>query len=259
MEPITLEEMKAVKLMNRTDTKFVTNQQMLMQLLQLVDDQYFIQHNNGKDMANYHTLYFDTMDNSMYIQHHNGHKSRQKLRIRSYVDSDLHFLEIKTKDNHGRTKKKRESLDFSRNEKSEKSVCNFFGDELMKCYPLSSHLSFLNELLWLDPLGMQPKIENNFSRITLVNKGKTERLTIDMNLGFHNIETGNSINLDNIVIVELKRDSLQPSPILPVLNQLRIFTMGFSKYCIGMALTNSRLKQNRFKERLRMIERISNN
>jgi len=33
-EPITLEQMSGVKLMNRTDTKFVTNREKLQELLQ---------------------------------------------------------------------------------------------------------------------------------------------------------------------------------------------------------------------------------
>ena len=34
---------------------------------------------------------------------------------------------------------------------------------------------------------LQPALNNHFSRITLVNKAKTERLTIDSGLRFHNL------------------------------------------------------------------------
>ena len=40
------------------------------------------------------------------------------------------------------------------------------------------------------------------------------------------------------------------------LRQLRIHPHGFSKYCIGSALTNPDLRQNRFKIRLRDTEKI---
>lgn len=235
--PITLEEMSAVKLMNRTDTKFVTTESKLREILSMAADDYFVQEISGEREANYHTLYYDTQVNSMYLAHHNGKKTRQKLRIRSYVDSDLHFLEVKTKNNHGRTKKKRVTIN---------------GESLLP------YKEFLTDKLWFDHNEMLPKIENQFKRITLVNKKKTERLTIDCNLRFHNFETDARLSLDNIVIVELKRDGLQPSPILSILNKLRIRPMGFSKYCMGMAMTNPTLKQNRFKQRIRKI-RTSNN
>lgn len=237
--------MKSVKLMNRSDTKFVTSTRLLEQLLEMIDDEYFIQVTDGNSIAPYHTLYFDTPDCRMYTIHHNGIKRRQKLRIRSYVDSQLHFLEVKTKDNHGKTKKKRVAVDV------DPSTC------LTEAFSAPvDNASFLERHLWYDPALMTPQIENSFSRITLVNRLKTERLTIDTRLRYHNLITDARCSLDNIAIIELKRDSLQPSPIIPHLLRLRIFSMGFSKYCMGMALTNPDLKQNRFKERLRLVSKF---
>ena len=43
MQPITLAEMSGVKLMNRTDTKFVTTMPRLLQLLQMAQSDYFVQ------------------------------------------------------------------------------------------------------------------------------------------------------------------------------------------------------------------------
>ena len=106
-DPITLEQMSDIRLMNRTDTKFVTTEPKLRQLLMLAKDDYFVQEIDGERIAPYYTLYFDTDDCAMYTTHESGHTNRQKLRIRSYVNSGLNFLEVKTKNNHGRTKKKR--------------------------------------------------------------------------------------------------------------------------------------------------------
>ena len=82
-QPISLDEMSGIKLMNRTDTKFVTTVDRLKLLLMLAKDDYRIQENEGVRNANYYTAYFDTPDNNMYIVHQNGHAGRQKLRIRS--------------------------------------------------------------------------------------------------------------------------------------------------------------------------------
>ena len=46
--PISLEQMSSVKLMNRPDTKFVTTQQRLQQLLTMALKDYYIQEIDGQ-------------------------------------------------------------------------------------------------------------------------------------------------------------------------------------------------------------------
>jgi len=244
-EPITLEQMKDIRLMNRIDTKFVTTVPMLRRLLEMAADDYYVQETGGLRISPYYTLYFDTDDCAMYNRHQVGHLSRQKIRIRSYVDADLHFLEVKTKNNHGRTKKKRIAVEgFS------PIRHNLFDVQS------SAYADFLHTYLKYDPATLMEQVENRFERITLVNKGKTERLTIDMNLEFHNLSTDRRRPMGEVVIIELKRDGNQPSPILHLLRELRIKPHGFSKYCIGSALTNESLRRNRIKPKLHDIEKL---
>ena len=47
-EPISLEQMSGVKLMNRTDTKFVTTTERLQQLLQMARNDYYVQEIYGE-------------------------------------------------------------------------------------------------------------------------------------------------------------------------------------------------------------------
>ena len=246
-DPITLDEMSGIRLMNRTDTKFVTTRPMLERLLLMAHEEYYAQQIGNSRMAAYYTVYFDTPDCQMYTVHETGHTNRQKLRIRSYVDSHLNFLEVKTKNNKGRTKKKRVSLD------------NFSPDE-SELFDVQSaaYADFLHEHLRYDPVTLSRQLENRFDRITLVNKGKTERLTIDTNLRFHNVATDSYRFMDGIVIIELKRDGLVPSPILHMLRDLRIKPHGFSKYVVGSALTNSQLHCNRMKPKVADIQRLLN-
>ena len=234
---ITLEEMGSVKLMNRTDTKFVTNMKHLCQLLEMAQDDYYIQEIGGERNMEYDTTYFDTLDYDMYNQHQWGHTNRQKIRFRTYVSSNLQFMEVKTKNNHGRTKKKRiEVIDMNLTDATKRD--------------------FLAKTLRYDVDALQPHMHNFFRRITLVNKAKTERLTIDTDLQFHNVQTATERDMGPLVIIELKRDGLVYSPVLAMLRQLRIHPHGFSKYCMGAALTNSGLSVNRFKMKLRDVERI---
>ncbi|MBE6248790.1 MAG: polyphosphate polymerase domain-containing protein [Prevotella sp.] len=230
--PITLEEMSSVKLMNRTDTKFVTNLQKLRELLEMAQQDYYVQDIDGGRNLEYDTTYFDTTSFDMYCVHQHGHTNRQKIRFRTYCISGLQFMEVKTKNNHGRTKKKRiEVTDMNLN------------DEEKRLF-LGKHLRYGVDTL-------QPALNNHFSRITLVNKGKTERLTIDSGLRFHNLVNDTNLDMDDLVIIELKRDGLVYSPVLEMLRQLRIQPHGFSKYCMGSALTGSdHLAVNRFKRKL---------
>lgn len=225
-----------MKLMNRTDTKFVTTESRLRALLRLATDDYMLQAIDGEVIMPYYTRYYDTTDCEMYRHHLHGKLTRKKVRLRRYVQSDVEFLEVKRKNNKGRTDKRRIPSDAELTE--------------------DRRNGFLTEMSGYSNNDLVPQIENNFHRMTLVNKARTERLTIDMDLRFHNLTTGNDRDLSGLVIIELKRDGRVPSPIAAILQQLRIKPSGFSKYCIGMALTHPELPSNRFKPRLKMIDKL---
>ena len=235
--PISLEQMSGVKLMNRTDTKFVTTTERLRLLLQMARNDYYVQEIDGIRNLEYDTTYFDTTAFDMYNQHQWNHTNRQKIRFRTYCISGLQFMEVKTKNNHGRTKKKR--IEVTDMDVMEPTKHNF----------LDNHLRYKAEKL-------QPTLNNHFSRVTLVNKAKTERLTIDSGLHFNNMVSGIEKDMGNLVIVELKRDGQVYSPVLEMLRQLHIHPHGFSKYCMGSALTNPELSVNRFKRKLIEINKI---
>ena len=93
--PISLKEMEGVELMNRTDTKFVVSLDQLLSILEEVKKTYRILEVNDVRFSHYETLYYDTDEFLFYTRHHNGKKNRWKIRKRSYVDSDLSFLELK--------------------------------------------------------------------------------------------------------------------------------------------------------------------
>ena len=236
-EPISLQEMESVKLMNRIDTKYVVSIQQLPDILTKAQPSYFVQEIDGMRIADYDTMYYDTPSLDMYMRHHDRQLVRQKIRVREYVNSDLTFLEIKRKNNKGRTKKKRIVITDLQSQAQE--VHDFVGSK-----------SWYN---WED---LSPKLRTVFRRITLVNKQKTERLTIDLDLKFDNQVNGRSEQIDGMVIIELKRDGNQPSPMLGIMQSEHVKQLKVSKYCIGTALTNPDIKQNRFKQKIRKIRKI---
>ncbi len=235
--PVTLQEMEKVRLMNRTDTKYVTSLAILSALLDRLLADYRVQEVDGVRNIPYHTIYLDTPGCAMYLAHQNGRRVREKIRVRTYTLSGLTFLEVKNKNNKGRTDKKRIRV---------KGV-----DTL----PADGADSFLNQHAWYTLPDLQPQLENRFHRITLVNRAMTERLTIDTGVNFCNLLTRQEASLDNQVIIELKRDGRRESQVHNVLRELRVRPSSFSKYCIGSALTNPGLKQNSFKQKIKQLNR----
>lgn len=240
MPPITLEEMAAIRLMKRTDQKYLTNMDTLLRLLKLTETCYFSQNVNGNRISSYATTYWDDKNAGMYRMHQTGRRPRQKVRVRTYMDSNLSFLEIKNKDNHDKTFK-----------------CRVPVPSLDAVIKGGAGQDFLTEKTGLTFKDIAPAVGNRFKRITLVNFGKTERLTIDFDIRFYNYVTGKEATMGNIVVIELKRDGRVPSPILPLLRSLRIKPSGFSKYCMGATVTNPNLRINRFKKKLVKIRKVA--
>ncbi len=238
-KPITLEEMSEIRLMNRTDTKYVTNKKTLVKFLERAKEKYYAQEIDGARIANYMTVYWDTPEHRFYNDHRTGRSPRNKVRVRTYMDCDLTFLEVKQKNNRGRTKKKRVKV-------PSQQINGSNGNE-----------EFLQKLVQQGVEDMHPAVKNKFRRITLVNYEKTERLTIDFDVRFYNMESSEEASVGELVVIELKRDGNTDTPALDILRELRIKSSGFSKYCIGSVLTNKSLKRNLFKPRLVKLSRLS--
>lgn len=253
-EPISLSEMESVKLMNRIDTKYAVPMSILPSILEAAKEDYFAQEIDGKRIATYDTMYYDTEDMDMYIRHHDRQLVRQKIRVRQYVDSDLTFLEIKRKNNKGRTKKKRIAVPGFDISAETPSVLKHKKrpDEPVT---VEEFIDTKSRYSWN---AITPHLWTKFHRITLVNKEKTERLTIDLDLIWDNVVSGEKKTFADLVIIELKRDGNVPSRMTDIMTDHRIHPFKISKYCIGTALTSPNLKKNRFKKKIRLIEKMLN-
>jgi len=254
-EPISLSQMEGVKLMNRIDTKYAVPISILPHILQAAQSDYYAQEINGRRIATYDTMYYDTDSLDMYIRHHDRQLVRQKIRVRQYVDSALTFLEIKRKNNKGRTKKKRIVVPGFDITADTPSVLKHKkgADEPVT---VKSFIDAKSRYEWSE---ISPHLWTKFHRITLVNKAKTERLTIDMDLVWDNVVSGEAKTYPELVIIELKRDGNVPSKMTDIMLAHRIHPFKISKYCIGTALTTPGIKANRFKKKIRLIEKMLHN
>ncbi len=243
MSPISLQEMSAVKLMDRIDTKYLLSKSQLHEAFALLADSYSVQTIVGEAVAPYHTLYFDTPDLQMFTMHQNGKLTRQKLRVRRYRQNDTTFFELKNKNNRGKTLKTRLTIPV---------------EDFHNCLSLPQVSDFVAQSTVYTIDTLLPQVENHFNRITLVDNARTERVTIDSDISFFNHSTGLSHDsMTDLVVVEVKQNpSLRAgSRIVAVLQQLRIQPRRVSKYCLGTVLTNPDAKYNRYKDKIRYIEK----
>jgi hypothetical protein len=242
MNTISLDEMADIRLMDRVDLKFVAPVSLLPLFLEDMLPYFKVQAIDDKRIAPYSTQYLDTPDLKMFVMHQNGKLNRQKIRIRSYIESNLSFLEIKNKNNKGRTSKKRIPVAFT---------------QLASIRDLTEEIAFLDENSLFGSHTLEPALFNNFDRITLVNNKATERITIDLNLSFRNYKTGNEVSLDDLMVLELKQDGWQHSDFRDILFRSRIKPLSFSKYCMGTVLTNPGVKYNQFKRKCNIINKLA--
>jgi hypothetical protein len=235
-EPISLKKSEKVKLLDRYSSKFWLRENQLNELLLLLKDDYYILEINGIREQKYNSFYFDTPEDVLYKNHHNGKANRAKIRKREYIDSGDCFLEIKIKSNKGKTLKYRIP--------SNTSPCEFTSDEK----------DFLHGHYDADCKNLLTKIFNSFYRITLVSKDFRERCTIDTNIEF---ATGNkTVRINGLSILEIKqKQKIQKSKLTESLGNLKIYPEGFSKYCMGRALVEPDIKKNNFKPLLLKIQR----
>jgi len=235
-DKITLSEMDNVKLMDRTDTKFAFNISHLAETLEKLPEFYRIMEIDGERLHDYKSLYFDTENRKFYIEHHNRRVNRNKIRFREYVGSGLTFLEIKLKNNKGKTIKKRIKVDSISDNITEKQQ------------------DYINKIIGY-PIKVSSKQWINFSRVTFVHKTQKERLTMDVNLTFsHNEKKG---DLKDIVIAEVKQERMsRSSDFMKIVKEMRILPFRLSKYCMSSLKLWPELKQNRFKKKQIFINKL---
>lgn len=238
----SLEDQKRSSLMNRIDTKYVLPATMLPIILSVLSDEYTVLSENNKQIFNYETTYFDTKKREFYLAHHNGKLNRYKVRYRRYVESNRSYMEVKFKNNKGRTIKDRISLN--------------------QISPAQTEINqFINLCLEKKFSPLEKSLHVNYKRITLMNKYRQERLTIDIDIGFQSENNGNIRTLPNIIIAELKRETNNDASYFSKLvKSYNHAPLSFSKYCMGCALTGeSNLKSNRFKPLISQLNKILNN
>lgn len=241
---ISLEELSRAPLMNRTDEKFAFHLGELPEILELIQPYYDVLNIDGKVIFGYTSQYFDDAQYRFFNDHHRAIPNRFKVRIRTYLDTNASFLEVKEKIK-GRTDKRRISI---------KGFTEHFHDE---------ERDFLATRL-RESVDLKPVMVNSYRRITLVNKTSEERLTIDFDIVNGLLDeldpSGNrDQSLAAVVIAELKQPKLdRTSPFYQLMKNRRIRPFRISKFCFGMMdlYGSSIIKSNNFKAKRLFIQKL---
>lgn len=239
-KPVSLNEMDSVKLMNRTDTKYIFPSDRLPAILELARKKYKVLEIEEQRDFSYNTTYLDTHDFLFFYHQTTGKLHRHKVRYRIYESSGVSYLEVKRKTNKNRTIKWRIKNDFQNKTCDEKAL-----EFLQEHIPDSYHC-------------LKPVLLNKFKRITLVGLETLERITLDHTLSFSD-GTGRFIDLPFLAIAELKREGFtNNSPFINIIRQFNIRQTGFSKYCMGSAMLYDLPHKNNLKQKFILLNKVKN-
>jgi hypothetical protein len=238
-DPVSLEQINDVALMNRMESKYVFSSARIPVLLDKLAGRYKVLEIDNIRCFAYKTIYLDSASLFFFEEQMRGRLGRHKVRYREYVSTHTSFLEVKKKTNKGRTIKWRIQNDFSE-------------------VPDDKGSSFLNDHIKNGVADLIPVLENEFLRITFAGIDEMDRITLDFNLSF-SLPGNEKNNLPYIAIAEVKQDGHSHGSVFSgIMKEEGIRQGGFSKYCIGSALVREVPRKNLLKPDLRLINKLQN-
>lgn len=240
-EGVSLADLNArASLASRHERKYVVHAEVLDRLLADWRRHFDVLEIDGKTAFRYRSLYFDGEGYRSFHDHHQGRRIRCKVRTRHYVDVDEHYLEVKLKGARGRTLKSRIAYRPGPCPTLDACAMEEIGRTYFEVYRRP----------WEGAL--QPSIQVNYTRTTLVAKQGGMRVTLDRNLEFIAGSATYSVDPGRI-IVETKSEgrSAVAARTLRGVNLHRVSRC--SKYCIGLAALGLVDRFNNFRSTMNIL------
>ncbi|MCP3939081.1 MAG: polyphosphate polymerase domain-containing protein [Actinomycetia bacterium] len=255
LETVSLEELNTrAALQTRVDRKYLLARCDLATLFDDLETMVRVLEIDGDRRFAYESTYFDTPTLDSYLDAARSRPNRFKIRTRTYLDSDQHFLEVKTRSRGGDTIKTRRSATTtdhcSLTPTSRAFVTETLADEL----PTRSQLS-----LGEGVAALHPTIRTYYRRTTLLVEPNTteqgltatpSRATIDTSLGF--AAPGQMTRFHRELAVIETKSTGRPSPIDRLLWRARYRPVKVSKYGVGLALEHPHLPASKWNRILRL-------
>ena len=240
-EPISLDQLNAgAAMLERLDNKYIVSRGVLQDAIAPLSAKFDVLDINGVRCFAYDTCYFDDPDLRSYYDHHQGRRQRVKVRVRSYRDAGLSFVEVKLKDKRDATIKRRLAyqgdLFATLNDSALAHVDGSYRGLYGKAFEAN----------------LQPVIEMSYRRMTLVAKVGGERMTIDSDIVFRADDQQREVSSE-LFVIETKsaRGNGIADKVLRLLHEHPV--PGCSKYCIGMAALEKVNLVNRFLPAMRRL------
>ena len=241
---ISLDELNnKAEMLSRIDNKYIIRGDRLQQVIAEVADQFDILDIDDCRAFTYDTRYFDDPERSAYYEHHQGLRKGFKVRVRSYADAALCFLEVKVKGTRGMTVKHRLPYDPAQREALSGEAFDFIRSTYSEQYDKPFDYD------------LKRALDLRYKRITLVAKAGGERMTIDTALQFWSGDKTVKLSSD-LFIVETKSALGRGIADLSFRKVHERPTPRCSKYCVGMAALGEVSKWNRFMPTLRKLDLV---
>ncbi|WP_461172558.1 polyphosphate polymerase domain-containing protein [Arthrobacter sp. Z1-9] len=230
---IGLEELNSeAELQTRVDRKYVVPAGLVRQLLDTFRADVRVLEMDGSRSFAYDSVYFDTAGLDSYLLAARGRRRRYKIRTRTYVDSALSFLEVKTEGAREATVKER--IPYHLEDRARLTA---------------EGLDYIRETLTASvgampsgPLG--PVLETRYNRTTLYLPESGSRATIDTDVTWQRPDHTAWV-LDEAVILETKSGSTA-GPLDRHLWSHGVRPSRISKFATGMAALCPDLPANRW-------------
>jgi hypothetical protein len=234
-ESISLSELNAAaELQTRQDRKYIVPVALLATLAPEIASDTRVLRTNGVAKFAYESHYFDTPERASYLAAVRQRPHGYKVRTRSYLDSDTCLLEVKTRNGRGETVKNR--MEYA------------FADRLVLTEQGRSFVRNFAEV-GSDAEDLEPVLQTNYQRTTLVLGNEPVRATVDVGLLFTD-PLGGTVALRDYAVVETKTLGSH-SAIDRLLWHHGHRPETFSKFGIGLAVLHPELPANRWNRVLR--------
>lgn len=235
--PVGLDELvERAGLLTRVDRKYLVPLEEAAHLLRQLPRDAQVLEIGSQRLFEYESVYFDTPDLQAYHLAAHRRRRRFKVRTRTYVDSALCFIEVKTRGSRGTTVKSRIP-----HRPDERGV-------------VEPALAFVTQTLLAhgirDPYGLQwaPTLTTRYRRATVLLPDTGSRLTVDVDLAWH--DGRDALRLPELVVVETKTGSTA-SAADRLLWAHGHRPLRISKYATGLAALRPELPATRWRRTLR--------
>ena len=235
MPTLGLEEVQAdADLQTRTDRKYLVPAADFLAMTRRLDGALAALEIDGLRRFDYESVYFDTPELEAHHAHAHGRRHRWKVRTRSYLDSGLCTLEVKSEGGRGETIKDRHPWTLRDRHSLDPGARELIGTTLGS--------RALAERL-------EVSLVTRYDRTTVVDLQTRNRMTCDVGLVFD--RGGRSRHgPSDLVLVESKTTGAA-GPVDAILWRLGHRPLSLSKYCAGLALLDPSLPANRWNRTLR--------